>query len=84
MHFTSRKLFVDFVQGAFLELLINSDLGLKTKPRAENSCELFTGREGCFRSRSVSVRGFFSAVFSTSKRVSVQCGSSYLPVDRTD
>ena len=44
VHFTQLEPSVDFVQGAFLKLLINSDL------RAENTCELFTGRAMCFRS----------------------------------
>ena len=53
VHFTSRKPSVNFVQGAFVELLINSDLSFRLKlvtVRAEKSCELFTVWEGCFHS----------------------------------
>ena len=42
VHFTSCGLSVDFVQEAFLELLINSDISFELK------LQQFTGREGCF------------------------------------
>ena len=95
MHFTSRKPSVDFVQGAFLELLINSDLSFRLKlvtVRAENSCELFTVWEGCFRSDANRFwrELFFSAVPHSDRtedlrrRVSEQWDSRYLPVDRPD
>ena len=44
-------------------------LTLWTKTGADNTCELFTRREGCFRSDADRFRNeFFSAVFSKSQR----------------
>ena len=56
MYFTSRKPSVDFVQGAFLELLINSDLSFELKLEQKIAVNCFL--EGS----DVSVRVFFSAV----------------------
>ena len=91
MHFTSRKPSVHFVQGEFLELLINSDLSfeLNLEQKIPVNC-LLEGRDVF----SVMPTGFGKIFFQPCpphhsdrteedlrKRVSEQCGSSYLPVE---
>ena len=68
-------------------------LKFRTKRRAENSCELFTGRKGCFRCDTDRFRQefYFSAVLHSDRTeedfrriASEQCDFSYLPVEKPD
>ena len=95
MHFTSCAPPVDFVQGVFLKLLINSDLSfeLELEQKIPVNC-LLEGRDVfVVNYRPVSERGFFQLCSprhndrteeDLRRRVSEQGGSSYLPVDRPD
>lgn len=84
---------VDFVQGAFLKLSVSSDLRFSLKlTRAENRCELFTGREGYLRCDADRFRQelYFSAVLhgdrteDFGRKASEQCDFSYLSVVKPD
>ena len=87
-HFSSRKPSVDFVQGAFLKILINSDLSFELKLEQKIPVNrLLDGRDVFAMMLTGFGKSFFSAVFSTSQRSNrrrFECGSSYLPVDRPD
>ena len=94
MHFISREPSVDSVQGAFLELLINSDLSLELKLEQKIAVNcLLEGRDVSAVMPTGFGKGFFFQLFSTAieqkkiilrRRVSEQCDSSYLPVGRPD
>ena len=100
MHFTSRKPSVKFVQGATLEILINSDLSFEQnlEQKIAENC-LLEGRDVFAVMPTSFGKNFFFRLFSTAikqkpgteelqevlrRQVSEQCDSSYLPIDRPD
>ena len=81
---------VDYVQGAFLKLSVNSDLSFELKQEQKIAVNC---RKGCFRCDADRFRQEFyvSAVLHGDRTeedfgriASLQCDLSYLPVDKPD